>query len=68
MLLILAPSKEAMASREWSLATCHMLGQLAEDVTVEMARQGYPGEIYFHSEHPRAELRVDDTSSVSCAN
>mmetsp|Transcript_2160 Transcript_2160/g.5987 ORF Transcript_2160/g.5987 Transcript_2160/m.5987 type:complete len:407 (+) Transcript_2160:138-1358(+) len=43
MLLILAPSKEAMASREWSLATCHMLGQLAEDVTVEMARQGYPG-------------------------
>jgi len=42
MLLILAPSKEAMASREWSLATCHMLVQLAADVTAEMARVGYP--------------------------
>ncbi|EOD27993.1 hypothetical protein EMIHUDRAFT_366429, partial [Emiliania huxleyi CCMP1516] len=28
-LLIMAPSQKAMASREWSLATCHMLQDLA---------------------------------------
>lgn len=45
-LLVLAPSKEAMASREWSLATCHMLQNMALDVTAEMSRQGYEYEMH----------------------
>ena len=32
----MAPSQKAMASREWSLATCHMLQDLATKVTDRM--------------------------------
>ena len=39
-LLIMAPSQKAMASREWSLATCHMLQDLATKVTDRMHEEG----------------------------
>jgi len=40
-LLIMAPSQKAMASREWSLATCHMLQDLATKVTDRMHEEGH---------------------------
>mmetsp|Transcript_3825 Transcript_3825/g.11928 ORF Transcript_3825/g.11928 Transcript_3825/m.11928 type:complete len:1069 (-) Transcript_3825:64-3270(-) len=40
-LLIMAPSQKAMASREWSLATCHMLQNLATKVTDRMHEEGH---------------------------
>ena len=36
----MAPSQKAMASREWSLATCHMLQDLATKVTDRMHEEG----------------------------
>ena len=40
-LLIMAPSQKAMASREWSLATCHLLQDLANKVTDRMHEEGH---------------------------
>ena len=45
-LLIVAPSQSAMASREWSLATCHMLQDLATKVTDRMHEEGHDCTMY----------------------